>query len=223
MQTIGDIVSRVRGQIKAESEDAFVTDRYLYSLIKKYAQLYMRRQDNANKLMKFNGIWQSLDYVELVDIDKIESDYIGIKSDITIKRTKLKLPAFQEGYWGPLIRTVSSIDGCTECQATAPGTYASMTKSTTFKYNTTKYFWFLNDYLYFPNIDWDAVKIEGVWENDISNFNCDPSDNCIPRYKQRMFIPEFLFAEIEQQVMQETFNTLKVPSEDSDNKQNLNR
>jgi hypothetical protein len=38
-----------------------------------------------------------------------------------------------------------------------------------------------------------------------------------------MFVPEFLFAEIEQQVMQETFNTLKVPSEDSDNKQNLNR
>ena len=66
MQTIGDIISRVRGQIKAESEDAFVTDRYLYSLIKKYAQLYMRRQDNANKLMKFNSIWQTLDYVELV-------------------------------------------------------------------------------------------------------------------------------------------------------------
>jgi len=34
MQTIGDIISRVRGQIKAESEDAFVTDRYLYSLEK---------------------------------------------------------------------------------------------------------------------------------------------------------------------------------------------
>jgi len=43
MQKIGDILSRVRGQIKAESEDAFVTDRYLYSLIKKYAQVYMRR------------------------------------------------------------------------------------------------------------------------------------------------------------------------------------
>ena len=97
MQNIGDIISRVRGQIKAESEDAFVTDRYLYSLVKKYAQVYMRRQDNSNKLMKFNGIWQSLDYVELVDIDKIESDYIGIKSDITIKRTKLKLPAFKQG------------------------------------------------------------------------------------------------------------------------------
>ena len=223
MQTIADIVSRVRGQIKAESEDAFVTDRYLYSLIKKYAQVFMRRQDNANKLMKFNGVWQTLDFVELVEVDRIESGNSTLKSGCNIKRTRLKLPAFHEGYWGPLIRTVSSLDGSVECQPTSPGTYTSMTRSTSFKYNSTKYFWFLNDYLYFPNLDWDAVKIEGCWEDDVSKFNCDPSDNCVPRHKQRMFVPEFLFAEIEQKVLEETFNTLKVPSEDSDNKQNLNR
>ena len=54
MVTIGDVVSRVRSQVKAEIQDAFVTDRYLYSLVLKYAKLYMRRQDSANKLMKFN-------------------------------------------------------------------------------------------------------------------------------------------------------------------------
>ena len=69
----------------------------------------------------------------------------------------------------------------------------------------------------------DAVKIEGVWENDVSNFNCDPSDNCIPRYMQRMYVPEFLFAEIESQVLQEAFATMKVPVEDADDKQNINR
>ena len=223
MQTIGDIISRVRGQIKAESEDAFVTDRYLYSLVKKYAQLFMRRQDSSNKLKKFNSVWQTLDFVELIEVDKIESDCCGIKSDCKIKRTKLKLPTFMEGYWGPLIRTVSSIDGSVECQATSPGTYTSMTNSTSFKYNKTKYFWWLNDYLYLPNVEWDAIKVEGIWENDVSKFNCDPSDNCVPRYLQRMFVPEFLFAEIEQQVLQETFNTMKVPAEDSDNKVNVNR
>ena len=91
MTTIGDVLSRVRGQIKAESEDAFVTDRYVYSLIKKYATLLIRRQDSSNKLMKFNSVWQTLDFVELIEIDKIESDYCGIKSDCKIKRTKNKL------------------------------------------------------------------------------------------------------------------------------------
>ncbi|BCV01371.1 MAG: hypothetical protein CM15mV42_0470 [uncultured marine virus] len=60
MTTIGDVVSRIRGQVKAEVQDAFVTDRYIYSLILKHAQLLMRRQDHANKLMKFNSVWQSL-------------------------------------------------------------------------------------------------------------------------------------------------------------------
>ena len=223
MTTIGDVVSRIRNQVKAEIEDAFVTDRYLYSLVLKSAQLLMRRQDNANKLMKFNSIWQALPYVELEEVDKIEAGCSGIKSGCTIKKSKLKLPVFMEGYWGPLIRTVSSIDGSIELQPTNPGSYASMTKTTSFKYNKTKYFWWLNGYMYCPNVDWDAIKVEGVFEGDIGTWNCEPEDDCVPRYKQQIYIPEFLFAEIEQQVIQQLMNTLKVPSEDSDNKVNINR
>jgi len=223
MTTIGEILSRVRGQIKSEAQDAFMTDRYIYSLILKYAQLYMRRQDSSNKLMKFNSVWQTLAYVELIEIDKIEAKCSGIQSGCTIKRTKETLPTFMEGYWGPLIRTVSSIDGSIEMQPTSPGTYTSMTKTTSFKYNTTKYFWFLNGYLYLPNVAWDAIKVEGVFEGDISSWDCDEKNDCIPRYLQNMYIPEFLFAEIEAQVLGGMFNTLKIPAEDSDNKQNVNR
>jgi|TARA_R100001443_G_scaffold102906_1_gene111182 hypothetical protein len=223
MTTIGDVVSRLRGQIKGEYQDAFLTDRFLYSVLKKYAQLLMRRQDSANKLMKFNSVWQSLPFIELIDVDKVEACCTGIQSGCTIKRSKNKLPIFLEGYWGPLIRTVSSIDGSVECQATSPGTYTSMTKTTSFKYNKTKYFWWLNDYIYMPNVDWEAFKLEGIFEGDISKWTCDEDDDCVVRHEQRIFIPEFLYAEIEQQVLQELFNTMKVPAEDADNKQNINR
>jgi hypothetical protein len=223
MTTIGEVVSRVRQAIKAEVQDAFITDRYLYSLILKNAQLFMRRQDNANKLMKFNSVWQTLPFLELIEVDKVEAKCSGIQSGCTIKRTKDKLPTFMEGYWGPLIRTVSSIDASIEVQPTNPGTYTSMTKTTSHKYNKTKYYWFLNDYLYFPNIEWEAIKLEGVFEEDISKWSCDTSDDCTPRYLQNIYIPEFLFAEIETQVLNQLMNTMKVPSEDSDNKLNINR
>ena len=223
MTTIGDVVSRVRSQIKAEIQDAFVTDRYLYSLIEKVAQLLMRRQDSANKLKKFNSVWKTLPFVELDEVDKVEACCTGIESGMIIKRTKLKLPTFMEGYWGPLIRTVSSIDGSIELQATQPGTYTSMTKTTSFKYNNTKYFWFIDGHLYFPNIEWDAVKIEGIFQEDISLWLCNDEDKCVPRYRQECNIPEFLFAEIEQQVLQQLMATVNIPQEDSDNKQNVNR
>lgn len=223
MTTIGEVVSRVRQAIKAEVQDAFITDRYLYSLILKNAQLFMRRQDNANKLMKFNSVWQALPFVELIEVDKVEAKCSGIQSGCTIKRTKEKLPTFMEGYWGPLIRTVSSIDSSVEVQPTNPGTYTSMTKTTSHKYNKTKYYWFLNNYLYLPNIEWDAIKLEGVFEGDISKWDCDVDNDCTPRYLQNIYIPEFLFAEIETQVLNQLSNTMKVPSEDSDNKININR
>lgn len=223
MTTIGDVVSRIRQVVKAEVQDAFVTDRMIYSLVIKFAQTLMKRQDHSNKLMKFNSVWQTLPYVELIEVDKVEAACSGIQSGCTIKRSKEKLPTFMEGYWGPLIRTVSSIDGSIELQPTMPGTYTSMTKTTSFKYNNTRYFWWLNNYLYFPNIEWDAIKLEGVFEGDISEWNCDPEDTCKPRYTQNIYIPEFLFSEIEQQVIQQFAITAKIPQDDADNKINLLR
>ena len=144
MSKINEVISRIRNQVKAESQDAFVTDRYIYSLVEKFSQILMRRQDFANKLMKFNSIWKSLPYVELIDVDKVEAQCSGIKSGCTFKRTKEPLPDMIEGFWGPLIRTVSSIDGSIELQPIQPSTYLAMTKTTSFRYNTTQYFWFID-------------------------------------------------------------------------------
>ena len=98
-----------------------------------------------------------------------------------------------------------------------------MTKTTSFKYNTTKYFWWLDGYIYSPNILWDAIKLEGVFNSDITKWNCDTEDDCTPRYEQPIYIPEALFAEIEGQVIQTMMGTMQIPSEDSDNKRNLHR
>jgi len=173
MIKINEVISRIRGQVKAEVQDAFVTDRYIYSLVTKYGKLLMRRQDFANKLMKYNSIWNFLPYVELIEIDKVEAKCTGIQSGCTIKRTKDKLPDMLDGYWGPLIRTVSSIDSSIELQPTQPGTYASITKTTSFRYNKKKYYWFLNNYLYFPDMEWDAVRVEAVFDDDISIIGSD--------------------------------------------------
>lgn len=223
MTTIGSVISRIRGQVKAEVQDAFVTDRYIYSLIQKFAQLLIRRQDSLNKLMKFNAIWKTLPFIELIDVDKVEAECTGVTSGCTIKRTKNKLPNMMEGYWGPLIRTVSSIDGSRELKATHPGTYTSLTKTTSFRYNNQKYFWYLNGYLYFPDLEWDAVRLEGVFDDDISDWLCDSKDQCTPRYEQDINIPESLFAEIEQQVIVLMGQSIQIPSEDSDNKINTHR
>ena len=135
MTTIGEAISRVRNTLKAVKEDAFLTDRNIYFLLTKYGQTLLKREDNQFRLMKISSIFQVLPYLELIDVDKVEAGCIGIYSGCYFKRTKEKLPTILDGVFGPIIRTVSSIDGTIELYRTDPGTWVSMTKTTTFKYN----------------------------------------------------------------------------------------
>lgn len=226
--TIGYAVSRVRNSVKAVKEDAFMTDRYIWSLITKYAKLFIKRQDQLNKLTRFKSFYRTLPCVELVEVDKIEACCGGVTSGCIIMRTKDKLPTPFEGPSGPMFRTISSIDGSQEVYMTEPGTYTSMSKTTTFKYNKKKYVWYLNGYMYFPNLEWDAVKIEGIWEDDINGLACDGKDGdgkneCVIRQKQLTNIPEDLFAEIEQQVLAEILPQTQIPPNEADDKQNIYR
>jgi len=96
----------------------------------------------------------------------------------------------------------------------------SITKSTTFKYNKRPYFWYLNGYLYCPNIDWDAIRVEAIFENDVPT--CD-SDDCLIRQDQPLNIPEYLFSEVEQFVIKEFTTTMQINVDNSDDSQNILR
>ena len=223
MTTIGEAVSRVRNTLKAVKEDPFLTDRNIYYLIIKYGKTLLKREDNQNRLMKISSLFTYLPYVELIDVDRVEANCTGVYSECYFKRSKEKLPDVFTGAFGPIFRTVSSIDGMTKVFRTEPGTFASMTKTTNFKYNTRKYFWFHNGYLYLPNVDWDAIKVEAIFEGSTGDFQCDPADQCVSKQDQPLALPEYLFSEIEQFVLQELTTTLKVPGDGPDDSQNTLR
>jgi hypothetical protein len=220
--TIGNIISRVRTQVKGLKQDPLLTDRVIYTFILKHAKWLMKREDSKNRLLMFSGIIQTLDFVELIEVDKIEAQCTGIKSHCLIKRTKKKMPLFMQGYYGPLIRTVTSLDGSIQVNPTSPTTYVAMTDSKNFKYNNTKYFWYMNDYLYFPNIDWDAVRVEGIFEDDISDFVCD-QENCTLRSDGPFNVPDFLHAELENSVFKDLVGMMQLPTDTVNDKQNTLR
>ena len=223
MTTIGESISRVRNTLKAVKEDPFLTDRTLYFSIIKYGKTLLKREDNQYRLMRIGSIFSVLPMVELIDVDKVEAGCMGVYSGCYFKRTKNKLPDIFDGLFGPIIRTVSSIDSSIELYRTDPGTWTSITKSTTFKYNKRPYFWYLNGYLYVPNVDWDAIRIEAVFDGDISEFQCEEDLKCLIRQDQQLPFPEYLFSEIEQMVVKELTMTMQVPQDNLDDGQNALR
>ena len=220
MTTIAEAISRIRTSIKAVKEDSFLTDRTIYFSISKYAKTLIKREDNQFKLMKMSQLFKVLPYVELINVDKVEAGCIGVYSECFFKRSKDKLLNILDGMFGPIIRTVSSIDGSIEMFRTEPGTWSSITKSTTFKYNKRFYFWIIDGYIYCPNVDWEAIKIEAIFENDIEN--CKTND-CLLIQDQAFNIPEYLFSEVEQLVIKDLTMTLSIPADSVDDSQNTIR
>ena len=217
MDTIGDAISRIRNTTKTVKEDAFLTDRFLFSIIIKHARLFIRKQDSLNDLIKFASLFRAIPCMELEPTDKVEACCGGITSDCIIMRTVKEIPGVMEASFGPLLRTISSIDGSIRVDPTTPETYTSMTKTTTFKYNKQKYYWIMNNRLYFPNIEWEAVRVEGIFEGDLSTVACD-ADPCVCRYDQPLLIPGYLFSQIEQQVLVDLGLTVKLPEDGPNDK-----
>jgi len=224
MQTIGDATSRIRGVLKAVKEDPFLTDRFLYSLIQKYGKAVIRRQDNEGKLKSFTSLFETIPCVELIEVDKVEACCIGVRTGCTFRRSKDKLPAIVEGSSGPIIRAVTTLDQSQRLNETYPSTYANMTKSTNFKYNKHKYFWYIDGYLYIPDVEWDAVRLVALFDEDISDLLCanDPED-CIVEQERTLNIPEYLMAEIEAMVKEELVPTMQIPPDGADDAQNVLR
>jgi hypothetical protein len=220
--TIGDVISRIRSQVKGVRQDALLTDRVIYSFVNKHSKWLLKREDSKNRLLSFSGVLQTMDFVELIEVDKVEACCTGVTSDCTIKRTKNKMPIFMQGYWGPLIRTVASLDGSEELQPVVPSSYAAMSKSKNFKYNKTKYYWYLDDYIYFPDLEWDAVRIEGIFEDDISDYTCE-ADSCVVKSDQSFNVPDYLLGELEGAVFKDLAGMMNIPPDPVNDKQNLAR
>jgi len=221
--TIGTVVSRIRNVIKAVRQDSFISDRFIYSVFKKHASLTIKRLDEKGRLMPFSSIFETLDWVELEECDWIEAGCSGLKSYRTFRKTKQDMPVFTEGKWGPMVRSITSVDGSTSFQLTNLDNYVLLAKSPNFRFNKTKYCWFLNDRLYFPNVDYPAIRIEGMFEENIASFKCCYADKCKPRQQQSLNIPDYVLSEIESKVLQEFGVSLQIPSDNAHDNVNNSR
>lgn len=225
MTTRGEAISRLRNVLKAVKEDPFMTDRFLFSMIMKYAKLLIRRQDNEDKIIRYEGIYQYIPCVELIELDRIPACCTGIRTGCTIRRTKDPIPDVLEGSRGPILRSVASLDLSVDLQRISPAGYANLTKMSSFKYNKTKYYWLLDGYIYVPDVEWEGIYVEAIFNENLAKYVCDKdADLCTRAQDLPLNVPEYLMAEVEQMVLQELVpTTAQLPSDGADDAQNVLR
>lgn len=233
--TYREIASQVRGIYKLESEDAFVTDYFLYSLFKKYADVLLRRKQNEGKL-KFNeSLYQWIDVIEMIDVDKIEADCVAIKTNCTFKRSRKKLPKIVTFDSGPLIDLVMSLDTSERLERTTVQKFREMGMSVNFKYNKSKYFWLKNEYLY-TNVDWSRITMRALFEESVTpyckaeTYGCNDCEGCAdtdfvctPMQDNVSPYPSDLVADVIGMIQRDLGPRMQIPSDIQDNSQNVMR
>jgi len=212
--TRGDVVSRIRSKIKANNIDSGITDRTIWSWYEPWLKQVVKELDSKNKLMGFSSLFESLDIVPLIEVDRIEAGCSGLKSGYTFMRTKDPIgELFMEGYWGNMVRSITSVDQSEILQPITPSGYRILSQLKTFKFNKQLYYWYLNDYFYFPNISWKAVRIEALCEGDISQYKCDSETNCLSKQEQSLNVPDFILARAESLMFQSLGISFQLPQD----------
>lgn len=221
---IGEAVSRVRNVIKGVTEDAFITDRFIYSVLMKYANTLIKRDSRLDRLLDDNDLYKEIPCIELIDVDRVEACCIDIRTQCTFKRSKEKLPKILDLGNGPSIRSLTTLDYSKEVYYTHPTVYMNMTKTSGFKYNKNKYYWIVDDYLFIPDVEWEAVRMGAIFDEDIKAYQCgnDASD-CDLQQERDINIPEYLFSEAEQMTIKEILTGGQIPSDGDDDSKNVLR
>lgn len=177
--TIRAAISQVKVPNKAVNADSRLTNKYIFSLLRKHRDFLIKQIDSKFQLLKLGYLFQTWKCVDLIESPTID-ECCGLKTSCTIYRTKKKLPYIMVASWGPVLRKVSSLDGFTEFFLTTPAEWNRRQEDTNSKYDKNLYYYWSDGYLYFPNISWKKVKIEALFEEDIEKYNecCEKVDPC---------------------------------------------
>lgn len=214
--TIRQHISRLKTPFKQVTTDSRLTDRFIYLLMRKHREFLLKRQDNW--LLVLQELYQSKTYEELVDVDSVEA--CGIQTDCRIRRTKNKIEDILANVTGLIIQNVTSLDGSQRLQPIRQSAWIRKVNKTTSKFDKSLYYWIENEYMYFPNIEWDAVKISAYFDEDIYN-ECDDPSGCQDFQDELFRIPGKLVSEMDQMIYMDLQPYIKLPTDVIANKHDM--
>lgn len=223
MITIGEFVSGIRTSIKASGQDAFITNRFIYALAMKHARWLTKRKDSSSAMEKFAAVAQTLELVDLEEVDAIRTLKIPVRSGQTWMRTKDPIPSIFVGVSGPMIKEVVTIDFMTRFKLTDIATYRRIARSSRAKYMKEPYVFFEHGHLYFSEDCLQGVAITAAFEEDIDHLN-DPAKACVPMMDRKFPIPGKIQAELESHLKQGDLGMmLNIPEDPQEDNKHIAR
>lgn len=206
MPTIGEIVSRLKNTLKTVNEDAFVTDRYIYSVVKKHCESLLLKYNTLNIIT--NPELYSLVYLDLEESTDLPEEVSGMASVVVhgnVRKSITRIPEIRSYMGKLLIQSVYSVDYYTQYQQLTLKELSIYKNSYYRKFIKPLFYYIKEGYLYVLD-DVEKVAISAAFKDDVSVYSANSMSGRVPciRYQDSKFsYPENILAEAEGAALQE--------------------
>lgn len=228
LSTKRQIIADFRKMIQEQSADSTFSNQLLYNALMNQGKWLIRREITAGRIYRNNSFFQTLPCQEIIEVSTIDP-CCPVKTNCKIYRTKHKLPEMWIDNMGPVIRSITSVDGTTDFFYTDPITWQSKRNNPYQKMIDAKYSFPADGYLWFPEHNPGFANVSGFYIDDIALLDvksCDPDCKdekpCVRFLDTQFMVPDWLHAEMMAKAFQLMFPTKQLP-EDAQIDKNTNR
>lgn len=220
-------IESFRQQLKERNADSNFTNQFLYNELLKQAKWLIKREVSGGRIYTNNSFFQSLRCIEVIEVPAIDN-CCPVPTNCITYRTKNKLPEAWIDNSGPILKSITSVDGSTEFFYTSSSTWLSKKNDPYQKMGKVKYAFFADNYLWFPIHNPHRISIEGyfideVRELDECNECQDKKGECIRFLDTPFMLPGWLEAEMFAKALQQMMQATMRLQEDEQIDKNPNR
>lgn len=157
-----EVIAVVKEGLKKVNADATYSNKGIWLKIKAMCDALIKKDaDSKAAYFKLTNIYTTV-LVDTIEVNPLDDSCLaGLPLDCTVCRSKTQLPKFVETAYGMLYKTITSIDGSQEFTLVTQSDYRNKSK---IKYNTAKYAWIENRYMYFSHC-YPCLKVIGYFED----------------------------------------------------------
>lgn len=200
------IVSEIINDLRAMQIDDRVSERYILSKLRYYLGLFLKRENDSNRLFYYDNIWTTVNCVEMEEVSVAEClGYTDCK--ITrVTRSKKPIPELYSYKNGPLVKEVFAINEGNDYKPSSQIDYNKILKRE-FK-DKTRYYWFRNNHLIIPEGP-DVVLLTGCFIQESAALAlCEP-ETCLDIMEDNFPCPAHLQSVVKQETLKDLFNFYK--------------
>jgi len=195
MSTKRQLIESLRDKLRERNADSNYTNQFLYQSLMEHAKWLIKREISSGRIYRNTFFFQLLKCQNVIEVSTVDP-CCPVKTKCKIYRTECKIPDVWIDNNGPVVKTVTSVDGSTEFWITTPTTWQNKKNDPYQKKSDQMYTFFSDGYFWFPEHNPHKVNLLGFWVDDISDKNGCSTSDCVTFLDTPFYIPDWVEGEM---------------------------